>query len=63
MPLEPLTFLVEGFMTDANGELFLPIWGGPNAPVTPWIFQAATYDMGAGFWDLSNGLQVSLGAF
>lgn len=63
VPLEPLAFLVEGFVTDGDGALTLPLWGGPNPPITPWIFQAATYDMTGDVWDLSNGLEVNIGAF
>ena len=61
VPQLPLAAVVEIFVTDNNGELHLPMWGGGNAPSWTWIFQAATYD-GVGY-DLSNGLEVVIGAF
>lgn len=61
IPLEPLVALVQGFVTDANGELHLPLFGGGNLPTSSWVFQAATFD-GVAF-DLSNGIEVTVGSF
>ncbi|MFT4514834.1 MAG: CxxC motif-containing protein (DUF1111 family) [Planctomycetota bacterium] len=61
VPLEPLMALVQGFVTDSNGELRLPIYGGGLLPTSTWVFQAATFD-GVAF-DLSNALEVTVGSF
>ena len=57
----PLAAVVELFVTDANGELQLPLFGGGNLPALTWVFQAATFD-GVGY-DLSNALEVEVGSF
>ncbi|MEC8651257.1 MAG: di-heme oxidoredictase family protein [Planctomycetota bacterium] len=61
VPQLPLAAVVELFVTDNSGELHLPMLGGGNSPSWTWVFQAATYD-GFGY-DLSNGLEVVIGAF
>ena len=61
VPLEPLAALVQAFTTDSNGELHVPLYGGGNLPLSTWVFQAATFD-GVSF-DLSNALEVVVGAF
>lgn len=61
VPIQPLNALVQGFMTDAQGELRLPLFGGGLLPTSTWIFQAAAFD-GVSF-DLSNALEVEVGSF
>ena len=61
VPLLPLTGYVDAFVTNAAGELRLPFYGGGSAPASTWIFQAATFDGAA--YDLSNALEVVVGAF
>jgi len=61
VPLEPLVAVVEFYVTDANGELHVPLVGGGNFPTSTWVFQAATFD-GVNY-DLSNALEVVVGAF
>ena len=61
VPLLPLTGYVDAFVTDGAGELRLPFYGGGNTPTSTWVFQAATFD-GVGY-DLSNALEVVVGAF
>ena len=61
VPLEPLVAVVETFVTDSAGELHVPLFGGGNLPTSTWVFQAATFD-GSTF-DLSNALEVVVGAF
>lgn len=61
VPLEPLAAVVEFYMTDASGELHVPLIGGGSFPTSTWVFQAATFD-GVNF-DLSNALEVVVGAF
>lgn len=61
VPLEPLVALVQGFVTDANGEMHVTLYGGGVLPASTWVFQAATFD---GFnFDLSNALEVEVGGF
>lgn len=61
VPLQPLAALVQGYVMDGNGRLLLPVFGGPNLPISTWVFQAATFD-GVVF-DLSNALSVNVGSF
>ena len=61
VPLLPLTGYVDSFVTDAFGELQLPFYGGGNTPTSSWVFQAATFDGTS--YDLSNALEVVVGAF
>jgi CxxC motif-containing protein (DUF1111 family) len=61
VPLEPLVALVQGFTTDGQGRLLVPVYGGGNLPTSTWVFQAATFD-GVAF-DLSNALSVTVGGF
>jgi len=61
VPLVPLAALVQAFVTDAQGELHVPLSGGGNLPISTWVFQAAAFD-GVSF-DLSNALEVVVGAF
>lgn len=61
VPQLPLAAVVELFVTDANGELQLPLFGGGNLPAFTWVFQAATFD-GVSY-DLSNALEVEVGSF
>ena len=61
VPALPLSAVVELFVTDVNGELHLPVFGGGNLPTLTWVFQAATFD-GVGY-DLSNALEVQVGNF
>ncbi len=61
VPLEPLAAVVTAFVTDASGELHLPLFGGGNLPTSTWVFQAAVYDGSA--FDLSNALEVVVGSF
>ncbi|MBZ0151179.1 MAG: hypothetical protein K8J09_06565 [Planctomycetes bacterium] len=61
VPLEPLVALVVGLVTDANGGLRVPIFGGGVLPTSDWVFQAATFD-GVNF-DLSNAVQLTVGGF
>jgi len=61
VPLEPLVALVQFFTTDAQGELHVQLFGGSSAPVSTWVFQAATFDGSA--YDLSNALEVVVGGF
>ena len=61
VPSLPLSAVVELFVTDANGELHLPVFGAGNLPTLTWVFQAATYD-GVSY-DLSNAVEVEIGSF
>ena len=61
VPLEPLSAVVTTLSTDANGELHVPVQGGGNLPTMTWIFQAAVFT--GSVFDLSNAIEVTVGAF
>ena len=61
VPVQPLAAVVQLFMTDAQGDLHVQLFGGGNLPIVNWVFQAATFD--GSVFDLSNAIEVRVGGF
>lgn len=61
VPSLPLAALIDFLVTDANGRIRLPVYGGGNLPISSWVFQAAAFT--GATWDFSNALQVNVGGF